>query len=122
VSPSPVRLVSDCLFCKIAGGGVASAPLYRDARVLAIEDIDPQAPTHILVLPVEHYATLSDLIEGRESDVLGALFAVATRLGRERGGSGGFRIVVNTGPVGGQTVGHVHVHVLTGRQMTWPPG
>ena len=122
MTPASARLLPDCLFCKIAGGDVASLPLFRDSQVLAIEDVNPQAPTHILVLPVEHYATLSDLIDARESDVVGALFAVATRLGREHGGSGGFRIVVNTGPIGGQTVGHVHLHVLTGRQMTWPPG
>ena len=112
----------DCIFCKIAGGDLASVSVYRDARILAIEDVHPQAPAHLLILPREHFQTLGDLFDAGENVLVGALFDVATALGRESGGDGGFRIVVNTGSQGGQTVGHVHLHVLAGRPMTWPPG
>ncbi len=76
----------------------------------------------MLVLPLQHYATLGDLIDAGDVSLVGSLFEVAARLGRERGGPGGFRIVINTGSEGGQTVPHVHLHVLAGRRMTWPPG
>jgi histidine triad (HIT) family protein len=116
------RLDPDCLFCKIAGGQIPSKEAYRDARVLAIEDVNPQAPTHLLVLPLEHHGGLGDLIDARDGALVNALFGVAAKLGQERGGTGGFRMVVNTGTQGGQTVGHLHLHVLAGRAMTWPPG
>ncbi len=122
VSPPPRSRDPECIFCKIARNEVPSTPLYRDARVVAIEDLNPQAPTHLLVLPLQHYATLGDLVDAGDVSLVGALFEVATRLGRERGGPGGFRLVVNTGSEGGQTVPHVHLHVLAGRRMTWPPG
>ncbi len=112
--------MSECIFCKIAAGEIRAAVVYRDDRVIAIEDLNPQAPTHLLVMPVAHYDTLADAAE--DGRLTSALVAVASRLGRERGGARGFRLVVNTGPQGGQTVGHVHVHVLAGRAMTWPPG
>lgn len=112
----------DCVFCKVGSGDIASTPVYRDARIVAIEDINPQAPTHLLVMPVDHHATLADLIDARDSALVTALFETAARLGRERGGERGFRLVVNTGSEGGQTVGHVHLHVLAGRHMAWPPG
>jgi histidine triad (HIT) family protein len=118
----PGRRDAGCIFCKIAGGEIPTAPVSRSARVIAIEDFNPQAPTHLLVLPVEHYPTLGDLSDAGDATLLGELFDTATQLGRERGGSGGFRIVINTGTQGGQTVGHLHLHVLTGRPMTWPPG
>ena len=112
--------MGDCIFCKIAAGGIAAKVVYRDERVVAIEDLNPQAPTHLLVMPVEHYDDISRVSEN--SALSGALMAVASKLGRERGGDCGFRLVVNTGADGGQTVGHLHVHVLAGRPMTWPPG
>ena len=113
----------DCVFCKIAAGEIPAKLVYRDDGVIAIEDLNPQAPTHLLVMPVEHFATLRDLATTRDGDRRSAaLVNVASRLGSERGGDRGFRIVVNTGADGGQTVGHVHLHVLAGRAMSWPPG
>ncbi|MBV9334113.1 MAG: HIT domain-containing protein [Candidatus Eremiobacteraeota bacterium] len=116
--------MSDCVFCKIAAGEIPAKVVYRDEGVIAIEDLNPQAPTHLLVMPVEHFATLRDVaLAANRTDRLGAtLIDVASRLGSEHGGDRGFRIVVNTGADGGQTVGHVHLHVLAGRAMSWPPG
>jgi histidine triad (HIT) family protein len=111
----------DCLFCKIAAGEIPAKPVYRDDAVLAIEDINPQAPVHLLVMPVAHHANIGELYDADESALLAKLIGVATNLGRERGGNG-YRLVLNTGPDGGQTVDHLHVHVLAGRHMTWPPG
>lgn len=111
----------DCLFCKIAAGEIPSKPVYRDETVLAIEDINPQAPTHILVMPVTHHANIGELSDAADGPLLAHLMEVATKLGRERGGDG-YRLVMNTGKDGGQTVDHLHVHVLAGRHMTWPPG
>ena len=112
----------DCVFCKIARGEIASSIMYRDDRVLVIEDLNPQAPVHLLALPVEHYATLGDLVAAGRNDVAEALLRAAAAQGAQRGGAGGYRLVVNTGADGGQTVGHVHAHVLAGRPMQWPPG
>ena len=112
--------MDDCIFCKIARGDVPAKVVYRNNDVIAIEDLNPQAPTHLLVIPVEHH---NDIVAAcANSALLSAMFAVASKLGRDRGGDRGFRLVVNTGPEGGQTVGHLHVHVLAGRHMTWPPG
>lgn len=112
----------DCAFCKIAAGEIPSKIVYRDQDVMAIEDINPQAPTHLLVMPVEHFDTLRQLASNRRADALVArLFEVASELGQKYD-DGGYRLVVNTGEKGGQTVGHLHVHVLAGRSMTWPPG
>jgi histidine triad (HIT) family protein len=93
---------------------------YRDDGIVAIEDLDPQAPAHLLVLPLRHYGTIGELADA-DPALSARVVEVATRLGRERGGNG-FRLVVNTGPDGGQTVPHVHVHVLAGRRLQWPPG
>lgn len=114
--------MDECIFCKIASGAVPARVVYRDERVVAIEDLNPQAPTHVLVLPVEHHATVADAAQPSNAALISELFGTAARLGRERGGERGFRLVVNTGPDGGQTVGHLHVHVLAGRAMSWPPG
>ncbi len=113
--------MSECIFCKIASGKIPAKEVYRDDRVVAIEDLNPQAPTHLLVFPVAHHDTIADASSGG-GPLAGELIDVAARLGTERGGDAGFRLVVNTGADGGQTVGHVHVHVLAGRRMTWPPG
>lgn len=113
--------MSDCIFCKIATGELPATIVDRDARVIAIEDLNPQAPTHLLVMPVEHHATLGDAAAAN-AGLVSEIVALASRLGLQHGGAGGFRLVVNTGADGGQTVGHVHVHVLAGRRMTWPPG
>lgn len=113
--------MADCIFCKIATGEIPAGVVERDDAVIAIEDLDPQAPSHLLVMPVAHHATVADLSEA-DPALAARMLAMAARLGARRGGAGGFRLVVNTGPDGGQTVGHVHVHVLTGRPMAWPPG
>lgn len=114
--------MTDCLFCKIVAGEIPAQELYRDDDVIAISDVNPQAPKHLLVLPRKHYATISDIVKSDGGEALaGHLIGVATRVARDFGVDG-FRLVVNTGEKGGQTVGHVHVHVLGGRQMTWPPG
>lgn len=113
-------MTSDCIFCKIAAGEILANIVYRDHDVIAIEDLNPQAPTHLLVMPIAHHATMAHA--SSDTALAGRLITVASKLGDERGGDGGFRLVVNTGPDGGQTVAHVHVHVLAGRRMTWPPG
>jgi histidine triad (HIT) family protein len=113
--------MDDCIFCKIGSGEVPATVVYRDDDVVAIEDLNPQAPTHLLVMPIEHHASVVEA-SSIDAALAARLIAVASKLGRERGGESGFRLVVNTGPHGGQTVGHVHVHVLAGRRMTWPPG
>jgi histidine triad (HIT) family protein len=114
--------MSDCLFCKIVEGKIPAKIVHQDKDLLAFEDIEPQAPFHVLVIPKVHLATLHDL--GREQDaIMGRLFRVAATLAGERGyGEKGFRTVVNTNREGGQVVFHVHMHVLAGRQMGWPPG
>jgi histidine triad (HIT) family protein len=112
----------NCLFCKIAAGEIPSDTVYRDEFVVAIVDVNPQAPVHLLVLPIEHYPDLGATIAAGRADVANALVRAATALGTERGGPAGFRLVVNTGAEGGQTVAHAHVHVLAGRSMHWPPG
>ncbi len=109
----------ECIFCKIGAREIAAKEVYRDDDVVAIEDLNPQAPVHLLVMPIQHHATIVDA--GAAEGLVGKLTAVASSLGNARGRDG-FRLVVNTGPQGGQTVGHVHVHVLAGRPMTWPPG
>jgi histidine triad (HIT) family protein len=114
--------VSDCIFCKIAAGEIPAKTVYRDDAVFAIEDVNPQAPVHVLVMPLAHHRNIAALAGLEDGAVMSKLFDVASKLGRERGGDDGFRLVVNTGPNGGQTVDHVHVHVLAGRHMTWPPG
>ena len=110
----------DCVFCKIVAGDIPVEPVYRDDEVIAIRDINPQAPHHILVMPLRHIENVYELASS-DDDLVGKVFATAAKLGREQAG-GGFRLVVNTGAEGGQTVDHVHVHVLAGRLMSWPPG
>ena len=111
----------DCLFCRIVAGEIPSARLHGDDLVIAIRDINPQAPTHVLVLPTAHIASAADLTE-EDGPLLGRLFAVAADLARREGLDGGWRLVTNVGDDGGQTVDHLHVHLLGGRPMTWPPG
>ncbi|HEX8719600.1 MAG TPA: histidine triad nucleotide-binding protein [Pyrinomonadaceae bacterium] len=112
----------DCIFCKIVAGEIPAAKVYEDERAVAFRDINPQAPTHALVIPRRHVASLNDAAEGDES-LLGHLLLVAARVAREAGhAEGGFRTVVNTGADAGQTVFHIHVHVLGGRRLKWPPG
>ncbi len=113
--------MAECVFCKIAAGELPAKIVQCDAGLVAIEDLNPQAPTHLLVMPIRHHASVNDLAL-EDSPLTARLIAAASKLGRERGGEDGFRLVINTGRDGGQTVGHVHVHVLAGRRMEWPPG
>ena len=112
---------SDCLFCKIVAGSIPAKREYEDSDVLAFADIGPKAPAHFLIIPKKHIASLAETVE-EDTPLLGKLMAAATDLAQTKGLSGGYRVVVNTGDDGGQTVHHLHLHLLGGRQMTWPPG
>ena len=111
----------DCLFCKIASGAIPVKRLYEDDHILAFPDINPQAPTHILVIPKKHFASLAHTT-AEDTEMLGHLMAEAAKIASAEKLDNGYRLVINTGPDGGQTVGHLHVHLLGGRHMTWPPG
>ncbi len=107
----------DCIFCKIVAGEIPSDTLYQDDEVVAFRDINPQAPVHLLVIPREHIAYLSD-VTAEQSGLLGRMAAVANRLAKSEGiAEKGYRIVVNCGDQGGQLVAHLHMHLLGGRQM-----
>ncbi len=113
---------ADCLFCRIAAGEIPATKVHDDDAVIAIRDIAPRAPTHVLVLPREHIASASELGDDHAA-LLARIFAVTASVARDEGiADTGYRLVINTGPDGGQTVDHLHVHLLGGRQMTWPPG
>lgn len=114
--------MSDCLFCKIKKGVIPATKVYDGDGVFAIEDINPQAPTHLLIIPKKHSATLLD-IEEKDHETLGSIFSVANQLARERNlEQTGFRLVVNCGAGAGQSVFHIHYHLLGGRPLKWPPG
>jgi histidine triad (HIT) family protein len=109
-----------CLFCRIARGEIPSAKVAETEDAIAFRDIDPKAPTHILVIPRDHVPSLAD---ASDPAMLGSLMSLAASVARSEGlDSAGYRVVVNTGRDGGQTVDHLHLHVLGGRHMTWPPG
>ena len=111
-----------CLFCRILSGDVPAKVLHRDERTVAVADVNPKAPFHALVIPVRHVATLADLDEG-DAPLAGEIVLRAIRLAREHGlDDGGFRLVWNAGADAGQSVFHIHLHVLGGRRMGWPPG
>jgi len=110
-----------CLFCKIVDGSIPSSSIYQDEQCYAFADIHPQAPVHVLIVPREHIASLADLEAGDKS-LLGHLVSAAAEIARAKGLDQGYRVVVNTGSDGGQTVDHLHLHLLGGRPMTWPPG
>ncbi len=112
---------ADCIFCKIVAGKVSVHPLFEDEKVLAFEDREPQAPTHILVIPKGHITSHVDATPGDEQ-VLGRVMIVAAHLARQHGLDNGYRLVINCGREGGQTVPHLHLHILGGRKMGWPPG
>ncbi|HEY6508057.1 MAG TPA: histidine triad nucleotide-binding protein [Vicinamibacterales bacterium] len=114
--------MSNCLFCKIVNREIPATIVYEDERVLAFNDINPQAPSHVLVIPKRHVASLNDLVPGDDA-LVGEVVRRAAAIGGERGvAAGGFRTVFNTGGDAGQTVSHIHLHLLGGRPMTWPPG
>jgi histidine triad (HIT) family protein len=110
-----------CLFCKIVAGEIPSNKVFEDDLAYAFRDINPQAPTHILIAPRKHIASLAEA-GAKDMELLGYLQLVAGRIANSEGLSNGFRTVINTGPDGGQTVDHLHVHLLGGRSMHWPPG
>jgi histidine triad (HIT) family protein len=110
----------DCLFCSIARGEAKADVVYRTPTLVAIRDINPQAPTHVLVIPTEHVETLNDTAD---ADFLGGLLVAAAEVARrERIDVRGYRVVINNKAESGQTVPHIHLHVLGGRAMKWPPG
>ena len=112
--------MADCLFCKISSGQVPSKVVLQDDEMFAFEDINPQAPVHVLVVPKRHVGGLND---AGDRTLLGRLLETAARVAKKKGiAESGYRVVANSGREGGQTVFHLHVHVLGGRQMTWPPG
>ena len=114
--------MNECLFCKIANREIPASIVYEDQRVLAFNDINPQAPTHVLVIPKRHIASLNE-ISVEDDQLLGELVRRAAAIAKTLGLSGGgFRTVFNTNRDAGQTVFHVHLHLLGGRSLTWPPG
>jgi histidine triad (HIT) family protein len=112
----------DCLFCRIIAGEVPAEIVHQDERSIALRDINPQAPIHVLVIPREHIESLDEATQ-RDESMLGHLLRVAARVANEAGLSeNGYRTVINTGAGSGQSVFHLHLHILGGRQMNWPPG
>ena len=111
--------MENCLFCRIAAGEIPSNKVYEDDRVLAFRDIDPQAPTHVLLIPKQHFANILEA----DTETIAHMHKVVKELAAELGiAEKGFRVVINTGEDGQQTVKHLHMHILGGRSMQWPPG
>jgi len=114
--------MSDCIFCKIAEKKIPARIVYEDEHAIAFEDVNPQAPVHTLVIPKKHISTLLDLKE-EDNDLVGHLLKVANKIAKDKGiAERGFRVVTNCNPESGQTVYHIHFHILGGRPMHWPPG
>ena len=114
--------MADCLFCKIINREIPASIVYEDERILAFNDINPQAPTHVLVVPKAHIATLND-VSPEDDQIVGELVRRAAAIAKDRGiSAAGFRTVFNTNREAGQTVFHIHLHLLGGRTMEWPPG
>lgn len=110
-----------CLFCKIATGEIPATVVFEDTEVIAFRDINPQAPTHLLVIPKKHIATIDDA-DTTDEQLLGKMILIAKKLAKTEGLGEGYRLVFNVNAGGGQVVYHIHLHVLGGRQMIWPPG
>lgn len=111
--------MENCLFCRIASGEIPSSKVYEDEKVLAFRDIDPQAPVHVLVIPKQHFDSILDA----DPETVGYMQTIVCKLAKELGvDESGFRLVVNTGADGQQSVKHMHMHILGGRSMQWPPG
>jgi histidine triad (HIT) family protein len=114
--------MADCLFCRIIAGEIPGSIVYQDDNVVAFNDINPQAPTHVLIVPRRHIASLNDLKSG-DDQIVGELVRRAAAIAMDRGVSaGGYRTVFNTNRDAGQTVFHIHLHLLGGRSLDWPPG
>ena len=112
---------SSCLFCRIVGGEIPAKKVLENEHVFAFEDISPQAPTHVLIVPKKHFAGL-DEAEGEDAEAIGRCHLAAAEIARQRGIENGYRTVLNVGPGAGQSVFHLHVHLLGGRPLAWPPG
>ena len=113
--------MSDCLFCKMIAGSIPTKKVYEDDKVFAFEDIQPQAPTHVLIIPKKHLRGLKEA-EAADAEIIGYSHLVAAKIARERGIEDGYRTVYNVGPRSGQSVFHLHLHLLGGRDLRWPPG
>ncbi len=114
--------MADCLFCKIARKEIPAKIAYEDRQVIAFEDVNPQAPTHTLIIPKAHFATLND-VGAEQEGVLGHMMLVATRVAKDKGlNEKGYRLVANCLESAGQSVFHIHLHILGGRNFSWPPG
>ena len=113
--------MADCIFCKIATGEIPNTKVYEDDLCLAFRDLNPQAPTHILVIPKDHIASVDEINESNEA-VVGHIFSVIAKVAKDEGLDQGYRVVSNIGEQGQQTVPHLHFHIIGGRDMTWPPG
>jgi histidine triad (HIT) family protein len=112
----------DCLFCKISAGAIPAAMVFEDDEIMAFRDLHPQAPTHLLLIPRQHIATINDTTDENQA-LLGKMILRAKKIAQAEGFSdAGYRLIFNINPNGGQTVYHIHLHLLGGRQMTWPPG
>jgi len=112
--------MTPCVFCQIIEGKRPARILYRDEQVTAFHDVNPQGPTHVLIVPNRHIGSMSD-VEAADSELLGAMLLAAAQIARQAD-LRGYRLVINTGAEGGQTVWHLHIHLIGGRQMHWPPG
>jgi histidine triad (HIT) family protein len=117
-----IQGMTECLFCRVVAEQIPATVVYRDDRVVAFRDINPRAPLHVLLVPTKHIPSLLDLSE-EDDALIGYLVRKAAQIARDEGvAERGFRLVTNTGPEAGQSVGHVHVHLLGGRPLSWPPG
>lgn len=114
--------MSDCLFCKIVSGDIPGDIVHEGPNVIAFRDINPQAPTHIQIVPRDHVPSMGDFEAERDSTWLIELFEVAAKLAKDEGLDRGYRLVFNNGALAGQSVLHVHLHLIGGRQLGWPPG
>ncbi len=113
--------MSDCIFCKIISGEIPSKKVYEDEQVYAFEDLKPAAPTHVLIVPKRHFAGLNEAASS-DAEIIGYCHIIAAKLGRERKIEDGYRTVLNVGPRSGQSVFHLHLHLIGGRDLKWPPG
>jgi len=114
--------MSDCIFCRIAAGEIPANIAVQNDEIVAFHDVDPRAPVHVLIIPRKHIAGVNDLKEG-DAPLIGRMYLMARDLAQKLGVSEtGYRLVLNTGPEAGQSVWHIHLHLLGGRRMTWPPG
>lgn len=118
----PEETEESCLFCQVVSGDMPSNKIYEDDQTVAFEDVRPQAPNHILLIPRDHIESLNDATQ-KDEQLLGHLLRTAAKVANQLGiAEEGYRTVINTGPNGGQTIFHLHLHILGGRFMTWPPG